>query len=104
MPDLPEENYDLTVLPGETEKSPGLAEPDTGPTYDPSKDRERLRGFIALGLLGLLAAIVVASFVFIFLHYKSDLSKLKSILDILFAPVVGLVGAATGFYFGEKSK
>jgi hypothetical protein len=53
-------------------------------------------------LLGLLCFVVVASFV----SYWFDLvdqETLEGLLTIVFAPIVGLVGAATGFYFGGSS-
>jgi hypothetical protein len=92
---------DLTSDPKEKEAAPGLARPPSFP-YDPSHDREKKRGHIAMTLVCLLFAIVAASFVYI-LFRLCDIETLKSLLEIVFAPIVGLVGAVTGFYFGEKS-
>jgi hypothetical protein len=99
---------DLTKNPEEKERSGGLARPQTV-AYDPAKDREWARGTIALTLVGVLAGIVVFAFIYVLISLfilKSfrDLDSLKTLLEILFSPVVGLVGAVTGFYFGEKTK
>lgn len=84
----------------------GLDEPGIVPfvkeRYDPAADREKKRGRIALTLVYLLCAVVLASFSYAF-YRPADIDALKALLEIVFAPVVGLVGAATGFYFGEKA-
>lgn len=77
--------------------------------YNPEEDREKKRGTIALILVCLLAGIVAGAFIYVLISLfilKSfrDLDSLKTLLEIVFAPVVGLVGSVTGFYFGEKSK
>ena len=38
------------------------------------------------------------------LKKPANIDALKALLEIIFAPIVGLVGAVTGFYFGEKSR
>ena len=32
-----------------------------------------------------------------------DLKSMRSVIELVLTPLVGLVGAVTGFYFGEKS-
>lgn len=83
--------------------------------YDPSPDREKLRGIIAgtlvftfvvlivlVGLTGLLTVSLC--------HAKdacnTDIAELKTVravIELVLTPLVGLVGAVTGFYYGEKS-
>lgn len=65
-------------------------------------DRERMRGWIALALVGLLAAVVLAVVLGIAIGTVAvhDLKELSPILG----PLVALVGAATGFYFGGAKK
>jgi hypothetical protein len=48
----------------------------------------------------------VLSFAFLFVRPRTaeNVEALKSVLTLIFAPVVGLVGAVTGFYFGEKPR
>jgi hypothetical protein len=55
---------DLTVEPGEQERpeEPELVPPVAAP-YDPEPARERIRGWLALGLTLLLASTVAAAFV-----------------------------------------
>lgn len=81
--------------------SPGLATIKDKP-YDPSKDREKIRGIIALILVCCLFTIVL--FALILILTRVDIEKIKDTLELILSPVVGLVGAVTGFYFGEKQK
>ncbi len=95
--------YDLTKKSTEKEDAPGLSAVISKP-YDPAEDREKLRGKIALALVAILAFIVFSSVVLTLFQPLNGLDAIKSLLDILLAPIVGLVGAVTGFYFGEKHK
>jgi hypothetical protein len=70
--------------------------------YDPSRDRERYRGLVAGVLLGVLAFTVGAAFVSFWFNWASQ-DEIEGLMTIVFAPVVGLVGAATGFYFGAAT-
>ena len=70
--------------------------------YDPAEDRERVRGWIALALVGLLAALAIIAFAMLQFH-GAPASDIKALLDVLIGPIVGLVGTVTGFYFGQKS-
>lgn len=63
--------------------------------------REITRGRIAAALLVILGFMVVGSFVSLWFGWASG-SELDALLTLLFGPVIGLVGAATGFYFGEQ--
>ena len=74
--------------------------------YDPAPEREKKRGIIALVLVSALCGIIVLAFLYMFIFpaASTDIEALKSLLEIIFAPIVGLVGAVTGFYFGEKSR
>jgi hypothetical protein len=67
------------------------------------KDRiEKIRGNIALLLFGLLAAIVLGSFGLMWVRPISMLGGLKDWLTIVLAPVVGLFGAASAFYYRDR--
>jgi hypothetical protein len=74
--------------------------------YDPAPERERKRGLIALVLVSALCGMIVLAFAFMFIMplTTENIEALKSVLALIFAPIVGLVGAVTGFYFGEKSR
>lgn len=71
--------------------------------YDPAEDREKVRGSIAQTLVWLLVGIVALSILSV-VFYAAALEPVKGILDLVLAPIVGLVGAVTGFYFGEKAR
>jgi hypothetical protein len=80
----------------------GLVEVKERP-FNPDHDRERKRGIIALRLVYCLLGIDGFSLLYLTI-YPDKTESLKQVLDILMSPIVGLVGAATGFYFGEKSR
>lgn len=67
------------------------------------KKREALRGVIAIILLSLLCGVVVLTYIGFFFTNRA-VDDISRILELLMAPLVGLVGAVTGFYFGEKSR
>jgi hypothetical protein len=62
----------------------------------------------------MVAVIVLVMFVGIVTAYNrhlkdactaetTDLKSIRSVIELILTPLVGLVGAVTGFYFGEKS-
>ncbi|MGH6662554.1 MAG: hypothetical protein ACREB6_13525 [Rhodospirillales bacterium] len=71
--------------------------------YDPEEDRERLRGVIAIIIVGLLVGIVIFSFVTLWFKWVA-VTDLKSVLELVLSPIVALVGSVTGFYYGGRSK
>ena len=84
-------------------------------SYDPSRDRETVRSRIALWLVFLLGVIVCVPFVLLALRtgcrmlYPDQavctafpVQELIDTVNLLLTPVIGLVGAVTGFYFGEN--
>lgn len=83
--------------------------------YDPARERETKRGQIALRLLTLLMLLTLAPFALalargICVRAVAEAGAcagfpeidLTAVMQLVFTPVVALVGAATGFYFGEK--
>jgi Ca2+/H+ antiporter len=103
--ETPSDVLDLTTQPGEREASRGLNQLEERP-YDPAPERERKRGLIALVLVSALCSIIVLAFGFVFVMPRTaeNVEALKSLLALVFASIVGLVGAVTGFYFGETSR
>lgn len=87
----------------------------TDDLYDPARDREETRGKIAIWLvisllLLVYSALVIAVATAVACSAKdscsvetSSLSSTKVVIEMLISPLVGLVGAVAGFYFGEKS-
>lgn len=64
--------------------------------------RENMRGFLAAALFFLLAGTITASF-FVEAFRPARHTELIEWLHIVLSPLVALVGAATGFYFGAHS-
>jgi hypothetical protein len=62
--------------------------------------REQLRGRIALLLIALLIAVIFISFIMLWFLPANRFDSLIELLQIIFAPIIGLVGAVTGFYYG----
>ena len=95
------DDWDLTGQ--EPAPPPTPAPPPPQKPYDPEPHREKLRGWIALALLGLLA-LVVLSLLFGFLVNWITAAEIKDVGIILVSPLVTLVGAVTGFYYGSKTR
>ena len=77
----------------------------TGPAvatvpYDPSEDRELLRGILAKLLFALLAVVAIGA-VTARIVDQIDGAALKDILTGVFTPLLGVFGTVTGFYFGS---
>jgi hypothetical protein len=70
--------------------------------YDPDKSRDETRSYIAYWLLLLLTMVVVAAFTMLFAVHAATFENLKSVLELILGPIVALVSAATGFYFGSQ--
>lgn len=112
------ETRDLTQIgtgaAAETLRSPGpgfAAEP-----YNLVKDRENVRGRIAMwlvwtlvGLIVLVSLIALGTQIACSLNGAAcptpttELVSVRALIELILTPLVGLVGAVTGFYFGEKS-
>jgi len=78
----------------------GLEEPRLGAPYDPARFREWLRGLVALGLVVLLIGIVTGSYFLVWTNKNTN--SVKDWLTAVLTPIVGLVGAVTGFYYGGR--
>ncbi len=92
-----------------TADEPESTAPSEIPIFEASpvqQSRERIRGTLALVLVGLLSALVllVLGSVVFGTHTADSVDTIKEVLAIILGPVVGLVGAVTGFYFGEQSR
>lgn len=97
---VPEELLPVEAEPGM--KLPGLLPPITGEAWNPNKHLATSRRFIAHWLLAMLSGVLFVSWLSVILSLAS-FQDVQALMTIVFAPMIGLVGAATGFYFGEKS-
>jgi NADH:ubiquinone oxidoreductase subunit 3 (subunit A) len=103
--DNPPSSEEESFLPTEDWTAERTSDSNVGETeYGPSDTRKRediTRSYIAYALIGLLFLIVGCIFALLFLG-KVNLADVKDI-GVIFGPVVTLVSAATGFYYGTKS-
>jgi len=78
-----------------------VATPVLGDHYDPRPLEDRARRYIAYCLIALLWLLVIAIFVLISIGtiHVTDIKE----FGVLVGPVVALVSAATGFYYGTKA-
>ncbi|GAA4986396.1 hypothetical protein WHI96_27435 [Pseudonocardia tropica] len=85
---------------------PGNAE--AGPVFVESKFTvERWREIARSGLAALLFLLLSATVLTICIRaiiLATTVKELSDLLGILLAPLVGLVGAATGFYYGNQGR
>jgi hypothetical protein len=105
--DYEEEGVDLTVS---EEPPPAIPLEEESPriqAYNAQRYLAESRNNIAYILLGILAFVVFASFVTLCLgwvfNWPATRPAVMDLLQLVFAPLVGLVGAVTGFYFGQQS-
>jgi hypothetical protein len=104
LPEVQQTNsgeFALDLLGDKTQ--PVTNPPKEGRQYDPTRDRETIRGWLAIVLLVLITIIVIASLAALVL-FQTELNTIKEWLTIVFGPLTTLFGTITGFYFGEKSK
>ena len=110
---------DLTTLGAATSASGTIQPPAVSQfvdkPYDPTPDRENIRGTIALWLIwtlvGVITIVVLTGLVTMYGCHAAnscspetnELKAVRVVIELVLTPLVGLVGAVTGFYFGEKT-
>ncbi|MGD2118458.1 MAG: hypothetical protein PVG66_08875 [Chromatiales bacterium] len=78
-----------------------VSSPQASEEYDPRPQEDTARRTIAYLLIGLLWVVIAG--IFILLAFKSiSITEIEE-FAVLLGPVVTLVSAATGFYYGTKS-
>ncbi len=80
---------------------PAFPTPTIYRPFDPAQQRERIRGWLALALLGLVGAEVAAAFVFLAVEPVPD--AMREVFSLVFGATTTLLGTALGFYFGQMS-
>lgn len=82
----------------------GSLELDSAPVREgPPRPVERTRAVLAYLLFGLLAALLAVTLTFLGFGVLT-VDEFTDVMSILLAPVVGLLGAATGYYYGRGDR
>lgn len=84
--------------------------------YDPTPAQEQTRGWIAVALLVALFVVILflmttAGIIAVncsssqdkCVSSKETLNIITTVMNIMFTPLIGLVGTVIGFYFGSKA-
>lgn len=96
----PGADIDLTATEPEGPTQEELSPLPTRP-YSLARQQEDMRGRMALALIGLLAFVVAAAFVSLWV--EGGLAEgTKDLLTLVLGPVVTLVGSVIGYYFGGQ--
>ncbi len=80
----------------------GAPKPPTDSPYDPSRDRELVRGRIASAMVFLLF-VAIGWPIVAALFGKFD-GSVEKVATLVLTAIVGLVGTVLGFYFGGKDR
>ena len=65
--------------------------------------REWSRTILASFIVGSLVFIVIGAFVSLWRNQDTKIEEVREMVHVLISPVIGIVGAVLGFYFGEKN-
>jgi hypothetical protein len=99
MANSEEQSVDLSQTEDASKDKP--SEVGKGGAYDPAPLEDIARRRIAYWLLGLLTFICLFSFEVV-LMWPEKLDHVMRLLELILSPVIALVSAATGFYYGSK--
>jgi uncharacterized integral membrane protein len=94
----------------------GAAEPENveevelGPLFNdppieegPARKVEKTRATLAYLLFGLLAGVLLMLLILLAIH-RVTVQQFDSAVGVVVAPVVALLGAATGYYYGKGER
>jgi len=95
-------------LPVEVGEDAGPLPKVHGTPYDPEPARDNVRANIAYAMMMLLFVTILGGFAMLYLAWGRDdaaarIEDLSSFIQLIFPPVVAVVGSVTGFYFGASS-
>lgn len=97
---------ELSVLPDDESQEANKDAPTIADLISakstPEETRETVRGRIAIALLTMLGFLLLAAFFSVWFGWATT-ADTETLLTILFTPVIGLVGAVTGFYYGSQT-
>lgn len=81
----------------------GVNAPSLSSTYESKYDLDKTRSYIAYWLLLLLTIVIFGAFVMLInLSPAYNYENLKGLVELVLGPIIALVSAATGFYFGSQ--
>jgi len=78
-----------------------MTEKSVGRVKDVDVKREDARLFISIMIIAPLPLTFVLAFLYIWCH-SGQIEVVRQLVDMLLTPLIGLVGAVTGFYFSDK--
>ncbi len=96
-----QEGLEALDFSSETTNETILKAIELGNVYNPRPQEDAARRRIAYSLIALLWTIVVLIFVLI-IFKRLGIQEIKE-FGVIISPIVTLVSAATGFYYGTKS-
>ena len=96
------EDEDLRNLTTDSDTESDIDDVFLEEDYNPRPQEDSARRRIAYILLGLLAIVLIWALVSITLLPDSE-ERIVKVLEIVLGPIIALVSAATGFYFGSKA-
>ena len=74
----------------------------TGSDDSVPKAQEKVRGYLAMGLLGLFAIVLLISLIYTLFF---DITPEKNdLIKYLVSGLVGMMGVVIGFYYGQNTK
>lgn len=115
---MADEPQDLKILgspESESDEPETFGDRFTEEPFNRDKEQEAVRGKIALrlvwALVGVIFLVVATGVIIGIVCIRSEacstevmeLKSMRAVIELVLTPLVGLVGAVTGFYFGEKS-
>jgi hypothetical protein len=70
-----------------------------------TQQRENVREFLAKRLIAILAGLLLIGFILLATERYTGLSTddIRAFFELVFTPLIALVSAATGFYFGSST-
>lgn len=90
-------DLEATPVPGQS-----FTPPPPFPPLETVPYSDRIRGKIAERLIWMLAGVILLAFA-TYWRANPDPAQLQEFLAVLFGPLIALVSAAVGYYFGGKA-
>jgi hypothetical protein len=80
----------------------GLTAPAKGREWDPTKHREWMRSALAIGLVINLPLLLTVCAAMLW-SQRASIDEMSTFLGLVYTPIITLLGAAVGFYFGQRA-